>query len=149
MQVLGRGAAEFQEVGERADRLRDLGVAGRVTVVGDDDLAAVECDVIPVGQRGLAARGVGATEVPHAGQCDDAQLVLGAAVCFLRAFGDPQRHSGVAERVSDVRSGWNVDAVALPVGRLILDRLAVADPRIVGPVLVPPRRSADIEQRDE
>jgi hypothetical protein len=60
----------------------------------------------------------------HTGQRDDAQTVQRAAVGFLHAFGDEQRHRGIAELVADTRR--HVDAVALLPRRLVLDRPAVA-----------------------
>src|SRR5829696_3637949 len=114
-----------------------LGLGDHVGVKRQDHLAAVQRDVVEVGQRHLAARSIAAAPIPHAEQADYAQASTRTRVGLPAAFGEPQRHRRVTQLVTHA---WrHVEPIVLLYGRLVFDQLPrVGNPWVVGAVLVPP-----------
>src|SRR5215218_5980232 len=102
---------------------------------------------MPIRHGHFAALIVAAAPAPHSGQCDDAQTCQGSGVGLLDAFGHPQRHRRITQPWAG--SGRHVDTVLLPERRLVLDWFAVAEPWLVGTVLVTPGRAVDSQLRHQ
>ena len=153
--VVGVGQVQVFDAGAFGSRIRPARAtpsapffAGHVAVEREDHPPPVERDVMPVGQRHLAASAVGAaasSTLRTARRCTARGSQPQSA--FLHALGDPQRHVGSPSIGAD--AGRHVEAVALLPRCLVFDRLAVARPRDVGPVLVSPGRAVDAQQRHQ
>jgi hypothetical protein len=141
------GSAGFQEGLEPAQGMLHWGLHHDVGVEDYVHTPPVERDVFPLRQGCPSAMLIGPTPVPDYEQGRGAQPTGREGVTLLDSLGDPERDGRVAQLAAHGR--MHVDRHARAAGRLVLDRLAVFDARLVGPVLVGCDLSRGRIDRDE
>ena len=146
MEVLHLGALAGEVGRQFPERLLHSTLADEVGVVGEDNTAAVQGDVAPLGESDLAPRWVGSDPVPDAEHGDAHQAMRDRRVSLPGTFGNEQRHRRVAHPVPD-GEGY-VDTADLAERRLVLARLVIHDPRSIGPVLVAPGAAVEPVERN-